>query len=192
MITGRKPGDDRSDAELMALVANNDSEALGALYRRYGRMIYAILLRSLNITTDIVEDLCHDVFLKLRDKAPQYQEQGKLKGYLCLLATRQARDHRRKTVQRGKLLARFASPTMATAQNPTATSHALSETQIDISRALAVLPQTQREVFLLHTVEQLTGEDIAAVLDIGVNTVWTRLHRARKALRQALTRKETP
>jgi RNA polymerase sigma-70 factor (ECF subfamily) len=46
-------------------------------------------------------------------------------------------------------------------------------------------------VFVLVTLEGMSGEEASAVLGIPINTVWTRLHHARRALRAALEEAET-
>jgi RNA polymerase sigma factor (sigma-70 family) len=56
----------------------------------------------------------------------------------------------------------------------------------DISRALAQLPVTYRQVLILRDIEELTGPEVALTLDITVETVKSRLHHARHLLRTAL------
>ena len=60
--------------------------------------------------------------------------------------------------------------------------------RVEVKRALAILPEPQREVLLLHVVENFSGDEIAEALGISPKTVWTRLHRARKSMRKALTK----
>jgi RNA polymerase sigma-70 factor (ECF subfamily) len=52
--------------------------------------------------------------------------------------------------------------------------------------AIAELPDMYRAVILLRDVEELSTDDTAQILDINVDTVKTRLHRARLAIRQKL------
>ena len=59
-------------------------------------------------------------------------------------------------------------------------------TREEVWRALSMLPESQREVLLLH-VEGFSGDEISGMLDIRPKTVWTRLHRARRALTQKLS-----
>jgi RNA polymerase sigma-70 factor (ECF subfamily) len=51
-----------------------------------------------------------------------------------------------------------------------------------IETALAILPNTQREVIVLRMIEGLSGEETAQVLGISENAVGTRLHRARATM----------
>jgi RNA polymerase sigma factor (sigma-70 family) len=58
--------------------------------------------------------------------------------------------------------------------------------RLDLQQALARLPPGQREVLLLVAVEEYTYSEAAAILDIPIGTVMSRLHRAREHLRAAL------
>jgi RNA polymerase sigma-70 factor (ECF subfamily) len=55
-----------------------------------------------------------------------------------------------------------------------------------LSRAIAGLPEIYRGVILLRDVEELSTEETAAALDVSLEVVKTRLHRARLAIRQKL------
>jgi RNA polymerase sigma-70 factor (ECF subfamily) len=55
-----------------------------------------------------------------------------------------------------------------------------------VERAIDGLPDIYRSVLMLREVEGMTTEETAAVLDVGVDVVKTRLHRARAALRAAI------
>jgi RNA polymerase sigma-70 factor, ECF subfamily len=55
-----------------------------------------------------------------------------------------------------------------------------------LDQAVAGLPETYRSVMLLRDVEELSTEETAQVLDLSVDVVKTRLHRARLAIRQEL------
>jgi RNA polymerase sigma factor (sigma-70 family) len=57
----------------------------------------------------------------------------------------------------------------------------------DLIHAFANLPKELHDVMVLYAVEGFKGEEIAKILDIKVNTVWTRLHRARKTLSKKLS-----
>jgi len=56
-----------------------------------------------------------------------------------------------------------------------------------IDAALATLPHEQRQVILLVGLEGMSYQEAAAVLDVPIGTVMSRLHRGRERLRQSLT-----
>jgi RNA polymerase sigma-70 factor (ECF subfamily) len=55
-----------------------------------------------------------------------------------------------------------------------------------LDRAIAALPDTYRSVVVLRDVEELSTEEAAQVLDVSIDVIKTRLHRARLAIRQEL------
>jgi RNA polymerase sigma-70 factor (ECF subfamily) len=57
----------------------------------------------------------------------------------------------------------------------------------DLARALQLLPVAQRQVVLLVGLEGMNYKQVAAVLDIPIGTVMSRLHRGREALRRAMS-----
>ena len=61
-----------------------------------------------------------------------------------------------------------------------------SELRSELERAIAELPENYRAVLLLRDIEELSTEETANVLDLGIDVVKTRLHRGRLALRQKL------
>lgn len=61
-----------------------------------------------------------------------------------------------------------------------------SELREEIERGIRDLPETYRSVVLMRDVEQLTTEETATILELTADTVKTRLHRGRLALRQTL------
>jgi len=62
----------------------------------------------------------------------------------------------------------------------------------DLERAVAELPAEQREVLMLVCLEDMTYEQVAAVLGIPIGTVMSRLHRARERLRRYLAGERKP
>lgn len=63
-----------------------------------------------------------------------------------------------------------------------------SELQSELERAITDLPEPYRAVVLLRDIEELSTEETAHVLEVSTDTVKTRLHRGRLALRQRLDR----
>jgi RNA polymerase sigma-70 factor (ECF subfamily) len=63
---------------------------------------------------------------------------------------------------------------------------------IDLERALAHLPGEQRAVLLLVSIEEFSYEEVAAMLDIPIGTVMSRLSRARARLRQLMDAPPVP
>ncbi len=171
----------------MARLAEGDAEPLGVLYERYGRMVFALVGRYASASGRAeLEDLVQEVFLTLFETAPRYVETGKARAWICGVAVRKARAGWRRRFWRQSILARFAPGGAGTAAARASSVEADVDARVTVERALEKLPAAQREVLLLHVVESLSGDEIAEVLGISPNTVWTRLHRARQAMRAEL------
>ena len=65
------------------------------------------------------------------------------------------------------------------------------QARTDVERALATLSEAKRVTLLLAEVEGLTCQEIADALAVPIGTVWTRLHAARRELRNTLEGDET-
>ncbi|MDJ0763269.1 MAG: RNA polymerase sigma factor [Myxococcota bacterium] len=168
----------------MSCLAAGDAGALGELYRRYDRMVKAALCQfSPEMSVADVEEIAQDVFIAVFEMAHRYRKQAKFRGWLYGIAARKARDWRRKTWVRRRLLSENTantSPAMAW-QKSTSPSKKTQLRQV-LRQMLSSLSQRQREVLVLHVVEGLKGHEIAALLGIRPQTVRTSLHRAKKRL----------
>lgn len=133
-----------------------------------------------------MEDLCQDVFLMVKKKASQYNEKGKLKAWLYSVAARTARGRRRKLAIRGRLLGMFSGKPLAMGSANQASPEVGAMFNVDLARILGDLPQVERQILVLFEHDGLKGEEIAQLLDMNLNTVWTKLRRARAAVVQAV------
>ena len=174
--------DDR-DSLLVERLKAGDMKALGEMYIHYGAMVKGALLRyAPEMAGADVDEVCQDVFMALNESIGRYEEQLKFKNWLFGIAVKKSRTWRRNTWLRRKLLDTRRGEVEVTALPSTATPDSTAEHMDEITHALGALSTKQREVVLLHTVDGLTCEEIAEVLNIKVGVVWSRLHRARHTL----------
>jgi RNA polymerase sigma-70 factor (ECF subfamily) len=171
---------DATDDELMERLQKGDTGALAPLYVRYRGVVNAVVRRRTpGLEDGEAEDICHEVFLTLKDIAHRYRRGDTLKGWLCGIALRKARRASEGRQSRQGLLTRLFKPNAPVEVMP-------AELRGDVDRVLALLPEAQREVVVLSLIQQLDTEDVAKALGISVNTVWTRLHRARHRIRELM------
>ena len=177
--------DDRGDEELMAMVANGHKEALGILYRRYGALVGSVLCRLLPATAlHEAHDLRQEVFIALYQNARRYQPRGLFRAYLLGIAARQVRGLTRGMAIHRRLLALFWG-TSTRRSEPAERPEAALDARLMISRLLSRLSAAHREVVILFHLQGLSAAEISCCLAISEKTVWTRLHRARRALQKA-------
>lgn len=153
------------------------------IYRRFGGRIYTMALR---FTADVerAEELTQDVFIRLWTKIDGFRWESSFETWLHRLAINSIlsglrRDRRRFTWE---LLAEditaLAGPSRA----------ATPGRALDLERAIAALPAGARTIFLLHDLEGFRHQEIADATGLAVGTCKAQLHRARRLLREALTR----
>ena len=175
-----------TDMQLMSRLAEGEMEALGQLYLDYCTMVKRALRRfAPRITEAELDELSQDVFLELQKSAKNFPEGVSLKTWLYAIAANTARNAGRKSWLRLNILRQFVGQHLPTTpmQMPMDTE---IETREMVTKALQSLSQGQRKVLLLHVVDGFSGEEIGRILGVRPQTVWTRLHRARRALQKEL------
>ena len=127
------------------------------------------------------EDLAQEVFLVVRRRLRDFDGRN-VAGWLYRIASRKVGQHRR----RRWISTLFASrQTIDVNDLPYTGQSAIAELETKeksqlLERLLSKMSERRRGVFVLFEVEGYAGEEIADMLDVPVNTVWTRLHHARK------------
>ncbi|MBI5517236.1 MAG: RNA polymerase sigma factor [Deltaproteobacteria bacterium] len=180
------------DEALLARVAAGDASALGHAFERWHRDVYRFLSRLRGTRLDL-DDLVQTTFLALPLAAVNHRPDGSARAFVLGVALQHARRERRRILRRFALwqARREELGDALDARDPERVAGE-REALARFSRALAALPEAQREALLLVEVEGLRGEDAAAAMGVPVNTVWTRLHHARSALRRAVRPEEAP
>ena len=175
-----------SDEALMLEFQRGSGEAFTELFRRYREPIYGFFRRRLQDPAR-AEELAQEAFLVILKSVQRYEPRALFRTYLYGIAVNMIYAERRKSGRQaahasgGKEVDSVADP--ATLADPDA--------GLVVRDAVGRLNESEREVLLLREYEQLSYEDIAAVLRIPVNTVRSRLFRARMALRDVLTARHT-
>jgi RNA polymerase sigma-70 factor (ECF subfamily) len=127
-----------------------------------------------------VEDLSQDVFLIVRRKLAAFDGRN-MAGWLFKISKSIVRDHRRRAWFKHLLtgLGPLTEDAVSAADGP-ATTLEKKEEQRTLYKLLAKMSQTRRETFVLFEIVGYSGEEIAKLQELPLNTVWTRLHHARK------------
>ena len=163
-----------TDADLMLEVRRGSREAFELVFTRYRGPIWAFFRRRLDGSR--AEELTQDVFLALMQGAARYEARGPFRAYLFGIAFNVLMAERRRTGHRAS--APLDGDGVSHTPNPDST--------LWVRRALATLEPDDREILMLREYEQLSYQELSEVLMLPVNTVRSRLFRARAALRAAL------
>lgn len=155
----------------------HEPAAFGELFDRHARAVHAYVSRRLG--ADRADDVCADTFRLAFEKRAAFDvARGDVRPWLFGIATNLVRRHGRDEERRLRALGRIA--TDGAAGEP-----ALPASP-EVGAALVVLEPGDRDVVLLIAWEDLSYDQVAAALDIPVGTVRSRLHRARRLLREQL------
>jgi RNA polymerase sigma-70 factor (ECF subfamily) len=126
-----------------------------------------------------VEDVTQEVFIIVRRKLAQFDGRN-LPGFLYRITERTVRDHRRTTWIRR--LFRNPSPLsglVAPEVDSLRAIHHRKRREV-LDAILEKMTEKRRTTFILFEIEGYSGEEIAQIQSLPVDTVWTRLHHARK------------
>src|SRR5271170_6894947 len=167
-----------SDEHLMLAFSKGSAESFNELFLRYKQPIYGFFRRR---TADPhhAEELSQETFLVLLRAATRYEPRALFRTYLYAIAFKILRAHRRKSAFRATF---FGHPTII----PDPAKQDATESALWVRRAVEKLDRIDREILLLREFEQLSYAAIADLLHLPLNTVRSRLFRARTALRNLL------
>lgn len=181
--------DDGHDPDwiLIRKMAEGDIRALNELYARYGSMILAFL-RARTGDQVLAEEILQDVMLAAWNSAAKFEARSKVKTWLLVIARNRAINaQRRKQLPVIDISNVFNLSTDDTSPLEAAVR---SDRRDAVRTAIEQLPEAQREVLVLVFYHQLTGPEVAEVLDISEGTVKSRLHRAKEMLRRVLSQQD--
>lgn len=155
-----------------------------AAYREYFRYVWALLGR-LGVPESSLEDVTQEVFIVLHRRRADFRQDSSVRTWLHGIALHTARRHRAKLDRRRRRLLAQPPDPAATPATPEAELSARRALQ-QLDRLLAGLGDEQREVFVLAEIAELSAPEIAALLGVKLNTVYSRLRLARRRIRRAL------
>jgi len=174
-----------SDERLMLAFSQGSSDAFTELFHRYKQPVYGFFCRRLAEPAQ-AEELTQETFLALLRAGGRYQPRALFRTYLYAIGFKILRAYRRKTAFRATF---FGSRKSA----PDPTRADATEAGLWVRRAVEKLDPIDREIVMLREFEQLSYAEIADLLELPINTVRSRLFRARTALRDLLEpRKHEP
>ncbi len=184
------------DEELIRLAQRGDPEAVSALYTRHRRKLLNYLYR---LTGDraLADDLVQETFLRVVRHLPSYRPTGSVGGWIFRIAKNLALNSFRDRKSRREI---SLEEPVAGAEEEGATKEQMiphegpgpdkqagsRETQRQIQQALLKLPPVFREALILCDIQGHAYKDAAEALECSINTVASRLARARSKMAELL------
>jgi RNA polymerase sigma-70 factor (ECF subfamily) len=170
---------DAEDVALMHCIARRDRQAFETLYYRYARRLTGYLAKLL-WQPEQVEEVIDDVMLAIWQQAARFHPSARVSTWIFSIAHHKALTARARAARRLSILPPdTAEP--CDQENPE-TDLAQQERLQAVATALQSLPPEQRTVVQLTYYHHCSYHEIAAIMGCPVNTVKTRMARARHHL----------
>lgn len=170
------------DDNLILTIAEGDMNAFHELYESASGSVYGF---ALSITKNLhdAEDVLQETFLKVYSKATEYIPQGKPMAWIFTitrnLALSKLREHSKKSEYDEKHPETIDFSPVSNAEH-----------RILVEKLFTFLSDDEKQILVLHAVSGMKHREIAAVLDISLNTVLSKYHRAIKRLKAIMNEEE--
>ena len=164
---------------------DNQPITFNAVVAGHGPYVWRVL-RRLGVRPADIEDVWQETFIVVHRKLNGFEGRSQLRTWLSAIAVRVASDYRSRAYRRRE---------QATEVLPDGGAEASQhedlvdrERRLLLDRLLAELKPEQREVVALYEFAELPMQEVAAALGCPLQTAYSRLHAARRALEQAARR----
>jgi RNA polymerase sigma-70 factor (ECF subfamily) len=183
-----------SDHQLIEATKQGDEAAFAEIVNRYRNPLTNYLFRMLNDYEEAV-DLAQETFVRVYFAIERYHTEYAFSTYIYRIATNLAISEIRKKKRRKLLsLTSFFQSEDGDAQEfhpideKSLPDEDLIETERNktIEKAIATLPDKYRAPIVLREIQELSYEEIAQILGLGLGTTKSRISRARALLREKL------
>jgi RNA polymerase sigma-70 factor, ECF subfamily len=176
-----QPADDMSERQLLDRIARHqDQAAFRTLYGNYYQRLSRLLAR-MSVRREDIEEVVNDTFWVVWTKAGEFRGASQLSTWIIGIAYRRALNALRRAKLRPVADHEFDEDSVAVGSCEEEETN-----QQWLGLALQRLPVEQRMALELTYTLGHSCEEVAAILDCPVNTVKTRLFRARETLKQVL------
>ena len=175
-------------ARLVRAHARGDPEAWGSLFRRVYRPVCAFVASWLGPTHGDVDDIAQEILLCVGQNARHYRGGGRGRSWIFGIGANLLRRRTRAETRRLRAHALLGARTP-----PSLTPLELALRRQDLrhlGKAIYDLPAPLRQIVEIVHLQEHTGPQAAARLDVPQGTVWRRLHDARLRLRRSLSMRD--
>ena len=174
------------DVQLIRKILSGDDEAFNALVQKYEKSVHTLVWRKIG-DFHYAEEITQDIFLQAYEKLSTLKDPSQFAGWLYAIANRLCIAWMRK--QRPAMQP-MDDPSIKAIDNLTyeryvseqRESEAIERRYEIVEELLGKLPESEREVMTLYYLGEMPTKEIGELLDVPVNTIVSRLHRARKRL----------
>jgi RNA polymerase sigma-70 factor, ECF subfamily len=199
-ILVKKTSDNIPDQELAQRIVDGEQSAFEILMRRYNRRLFRTARSIVKNDTD-AEDVLQDAYLLAHRRMSTFRGDAQLLTWLTRIVVNEAIARNRKSARHAEII-RLDGEVVPMQEDggegmahisqmaPGGPEHEAirEETRRLLERKIDHLPEAFRTVFMLRVVEEMTVEEVSAVLGIPEATVRSRHFRAKSMLRESISR----
>ena len=174
---------DSIDADIIRRASQGDMEAFEKIYRAYAPFVYNVAYRMVEARED-AEEVTQEVFLIVHQKLNSFLFRSSLKTWVYRITANSAINllNKRTREQKGRV-EDFDEALAFTPGDDDARKHVVQEeSKHKIAVLLSMLNPDERACVVLRNIEGLSYEEVARSLNVNINTVRTRLKRAREKM----------
>ena len=177
-------------ADTVARAQAGDQDAFEELYNQQKKHVFSICMRMVR-DFSLAEDLTQETFLQVHRKLASFRGDSAFSTWLHRLAVNIVLMYLRKrvlaVVSLDQLMENFSEDRAGRSFGTRDLTQAGVIDRLAIERALATIAPGYRNVFLLHDIHGLDHGEIASMLECSCGNTKSQLHKARRALRGAMT-----
>ena len=176
----------KDDVELIHTVLSGDDEAFTALVRKYQKSVHALAWRKVG-DFHFAEEITQDAFLRAYKGLPKLKDPSQFSGWLYVITARLCKDWHENNKSEIKLeeeasvleIQRMSYNRYISDKNK---KEGHERRHKVVKKLLEKLPESERTVMTLYYLGEMTAKEIGNFLGVSVNTITSRLQRARKRL----------
>lgn len=162
-----------------------EAPSFSEIYERHFDFVWRSAANR-GIPSGSLDDVAQEVFIVIARKLPEFEGRSSIRTWIAAIVRRVVADFVRK---RGNQPAGDVSLEREPSGQSAAAGELERKAAVELLDALlARMPAEQREVFVLHELEELSGAEIAELTNTNENTVWTRLRAARRMFQEGVAR----
>ena len=161
--------------------ACGDEAAFETIYQTFSGFVYRVSLRMVDNASD-AQEIVQDIFVRIFHQLEEFRFESSLKTWIYRITINTTLNYRKKRSSQNERVKKYQENYSFESQEEKPCYTQNEDNKHLVERLLKQLNPEQRACIVLRNIEGLSYEEIAQTLEININTVRTRLKRAREKL----------
>jgi len=180
-----------TDQELVTQILHGDARVFEALVTDHQQMVFQTCLSFVQ-SRDDAEDLAQEVFVEVYHALSRFRGESKLSTWIYRIAVNRSLNHiragKRRRLMQSLGIASESKHDVADQSWNSRPDHEMENEQrrTNLYRAINSLPERQRVAFTLSKLDEMSYQDIAAIMGLSLSSVESLIHRAKTGLQKKL------